>query len=465
MTATNRRSAPPAGTPAWLDYCAAKYRSSIPIPVSICRIRAASSPVAERGRSMARRRRRANMAPAAVHAGASLARRADAEPPYTPTVRGLPTTVPFVGPEAQERQRGQAVSGPYRGERVAFRAFAAGRRGDGNGRSRSMEILRSRKPRPEAGACQPPRRETGKCSDRRGHRRTAGLHGENVRRARTRWSTSLGAYPTFNFHVAGHGGRLLTAPYRNDREDLEALLGAGTPAGARLLYLANPDNPMGSWWDASEIQRLIDALPDNIVLCLDEAYLEFAPQGTAPPIDVATRRCCVSGRFPRPTVLPGRDRVCPGRSWADRKFQSGKKSFRREPHRPGRRLGRAFRSGPPLARVIAGHRAARQRIARIAVERGPRPAAVGHQFRDHRLRRRRRLRTPACWRELASARCSSACPACEPLDRCIRVSVGLRPELDIFAAALPERACRRASLVSSCNTCRIRPDAACARSG
>jgi histidinol-phosphate aminotransferase len=34
----------------------------------------------------------------------------------------------------------------------------------------------------------------------------------------------LGAYPTFNFHVAGHGGRLLTAPYRNDREDVAALV-------------------------------------------------------------------------------------------------------------------------------------------------------------------------------------------------------------------------------------------------
>ncbi len=33
--------------------------------------------------------------------------------------------------------------------------------------------------------------------------------------------TSLGGYPTFNFHVSGFGGRLVTTPYVNDREDLD----------------------------------------------------------------------------------------------------------------------------------------------------------------------------------------------------------------------------------------------------
>ena len=41
--------------------------------------------------------------------------------------------------------------------------------------------------------------------------------------------TSLGAYPTFNFHVAGFGGRLVTVPYAGDREDLDALARGGAP--------------------------------------------------------------------------------------------------------------------------------------------------------------------------------------------------------------------------------------------
>ena len=68
--------------------------------------------------------------------------------------------------------------------------------------------------------------------------------------------TSLGAYPTFNYHVAGFGGRLVTVPYRDDREDLDGLLAAAKRENAPLVYLSNPDNPMGSWWDGKRRPRL-----------------------------------------------------------------------------------------------------------------------------------------------------------------------------------------------------------------
>ena len=68
-------------------------------------------------------------------------------------------------------------------------------------------------------------------------------------------ATSLGAYPTFNFHVAGYGGRLVTTPYVNDREDPNSLLALANKEKARLLFLANPDNPMGSWWDGAPSRR------------------------------------------------------------------------------------------------------------------------------------------------------------------------------------------------------------------
>ena len=103
-------------------------------------------------------------------------------------------------------------------------------------------------------------------------------------------ATSLGAYPTFNFHVDGFGGRLVTTPYVNDREDPDSLLDLAKRENARLIYFANPDNPMGSWWDAAEVQRLIDRVPESAVLCLDEAYGEFAPEGTMPPLDVTNPR-------------------------------------------------------------------------------------------------------------------------------------------------------------------------------
>lgn len=102
--------------------------------------------------------------------------------------------------------------------------------------------------------------------------------------------TSLGAYPTFNYHVAGHGGALHPVPYREDHNDLEGLTKSVRTLGAGLVYLANPDNPMGTWHDAETVRAFMQALPENTVLVLDEAYIEFAPGGVSPPMDTSDPR-------------------------------------------------------------------------------------------------------------------------------------------------------------------------------
>ncbi len=96
---------------------------------------------------------------------------------------------------------------------------------------------------------------------------------------------SHGGYATFAFHVAGYGGRFVHAPYRADRNDAEALASAVRASGARLVYLANPDNPTGSWLSSDEQMRLIEGLPKGAILVLDEAYSDFAPRGTLPELD------------------------------------------------------------------------------------------------------------------------------------------------------------------------------------
>ena len=102
-------------------------------------------------------------------------------------------------------------------------------------------------------------------------------------------ATSLGAYPTFNFHVAAAGGKLVTTPYVDDKENPDALLQIVKAEHAKLLYFANPDNPMGSVWPAEDVQRLINATPESCMLLLDEAYVEFAPEGTAPAFDTSRK--------------------------------------------------------------------------------------------------------------------------------------------------------------------------------
>ena len=58
--------------------------------------------------------------------------------------------------------------------------------------------------------------------------------------------TTDGAYPTFNYHVEGFGGQLHKVPFKDDTEDLDNLLNKVIETKAKMLYISNPNNPMGT---------------------------------------------------------------------------------------------------------------------------------------------------------------------------------------------------------------------------
>lgn len=85
-----------------------------------------------------------------------------------------------------------------------------------------------------------------------------------------------GTYPTFGFHVTGFGGTLETVPYREDGfVDVDALIARANQLRPAIVYIANPDNPSGTLLPATEIVRLFEALPQQSLLFLDEAYADF----------------------------------------------------------------------------------------------------------------------------------------------------------------------------------------------
>jgi histidinol-phosphate aminotransferase len=89
---------------------------------------------------------------------------------------------------------------------------------------------------------------------------------------------ALGTYPTYAYHVAGYGGRLETVPYERDGSiDLRRLAERAHEVGACLIYLANPDNPSGSFAPRAEVEALLGSLPASATLLLDEAYADFVP--------------------------------------------------------------------------------------------------------------------------------------------------------------------------------------------
>jgi histidinol-phosphate aminotransferase len=205
--------------------------------------------------------------------------------PFTDIVANLPASVPFVGPEQIERERG-----------FTFRAKLGANESPFGPSPKAVEAIREAAADswnyPDA-TCFLLRREI---AARIGVPEDAVLVGAgideilgNVVRMTVPQGgpvvTSNGAYPTFNYHVNGFGGTLHFVDYRDDHEDLEALAAKAHAVGARLLYLSNPDNPMGTRHDAEAIRDFRRRLPEGTLLVLDEAYAEFAPAGTNPPFD------------------------------------------------------------------------------------------------------------------------------------------------------------------------------------
>ncbi|MGH6719991.1 MAG: histidinol-phosphate transaminase [Alphaproteobacteria bacterium] len=71
------------------------------------------------------------------------------------------------------------------------------------------------------------------------------------------------------------GARPVAVAERDLRFDVEATLAAVT-ARTRVVFVANPNNPTGSWLARAEIARLRRDLPDHVLLVVDAAYAEYA---------------------------------------------------------------------------------------------------------------------------------------------------------------------------------------------
>ena len=70
------------------------------------------------------------------------------------------------------------------------------------------------------------------------------------------------------------GATPVTAPEKDFRTDVDALLGAVTER-TKIVFLANPNNPTGTYIPASEVRRLREGLPAHVLLVIDAAYAEF----------------------------------------------------------------------------------------------------------------------------------------------------------------------------------------------
>jgi histidinol-phosphate aminotransferase len=70
------------------------------------------------------------------------------------------------------------------------------------------------------------------------------------------------------------GATPVAAPEANYTVDVDAMLAHVTPR-TRMVFVANPNNPTGSYISADEIRRLHAGLPDDVLLVIDAAYAEY----------------------------------------------------------------------------------------------------------------------------------------------------------------------------------------------
>lgn len=83
-------------------------------------------------------------------------------------------------------------------------------------------------------------------------------------------------YKWFQVQCAIAGADLVVVPEPQMIADVDGLLAAVTER-TRLVFLVNPNNPTGALLPVAEVERLAAALPPAVLLVLDQAYVEFAP--------------------------------------------------------------------------------------------------------------------------------------------------------------------------------------------
>ncbi len=358
---------------------------------------------------------------------------------FTPLIQSLPATIPFVGPEAIERQRGRSITARIGANESGF------------GPAPSVLLAM----REAAG-------ETWKYADPENHdlKQALAAHlgtpaahvaigegidsllGQIVRlvvEPDAPVVTSLGGYPTFNYHVTGHGGRLVTVPYVDDREDLEGLLAAVKREDVPLVYIANPDNPMGSWWSADRIVDFAAALPETTLLILDEAYSETAPPESVPSIESLIDRPNVirtrtfSKAYGLAGARVGYALATPGTAQAFDKIRN---------HFGMNRVGvaaaiAALADRAYLTEVTQRIVNSRDRIAAIARDNGLAPLASATNFVAVDCGRDASYARAIVERLMSDHGVFIRMPGVAPLNRCIRISAGPDAEMDLLAAALP----------------------------
>jgi histidinol-phosphate aminotransferase len=89
------------------------------------------------------------------------------------------------------------------------------------------------------------------------------------------------SFLVYRLAVQAMGGIGISVPLKDFQLDLESMAQLVTPR-TKVIFINNPNNPTGTIIKRSEFERFLNGLPDNVIVVLDEAYIEFVREVDTP---------------------------------------------------------------------------------------------------------------------------------------------------------------------------------------
>jgi histidinol-phosphate aminotransferase len=192
---------------------------------------------------------------------------------------------------------------------------------------------------------------------------------------------------------------------------------------------------MGSWWDAASVERFIAGVPEKTMIVLDEAYGEFAPPGTLPPLDMDRPNLLRMRTFSKAYGLAGaRVGYVLGEAANIAAFNRIRNHFGISNVAQAAGIA-ALADQDHLATALASVRAALEETAAIARRHGLEPLPTATNFIAIDCKRDAAY-AQAILDGLAQHGVFVRKPAVAGLNRCIRVSAGTQADRELLDAAL-----------------------------
>ncbi len=89
------------------------------------------------------------------------------------------------------------------------------------------------------------------------------------------------AFAVYPIVTQAVGAKAVSVPAKDWGHDLDAMAAAIT-AATRVVFIANPNNPTGTWIERAALESFLDRVPENVIVVLDEAYTEYVETDDVP---------------------------------------------------------------------------------------------------------------------------------------------------------------------------------------